>query len=1254
MRRLILTTILLIIGFTQVLSQSTRGSLTGTVNDKTGATIPDTTVVIKNNATGEDSTARVDSQGTFVFPSLAPGQYTVKVEAKGFKRAEFTDVTIDVSTPAKLNVSLEVGDVSEAVVVSGDSQEIINSSSATLTNVVNPRQLQDLPLPSRNPVDFARLQAGVAVTGTDTRNASVGGLRGTATYITQDGINAMDNLVKTGGFFALQAPSLNSTSEFSVTVGTVGADAGRGVAQVRIVTPSGSNQLHGNAFWEHHNNFLNANTFFNNATGVPRQIIRQNFFGFNLSGPVFFPRFGEGGKSLYDGRNKGFWFFAYEGFREPFSVTRTRTVLTADARNGLFKYVGSNGQTQTVNLLTIGNANSLNPVTTALLNKMPLPNNTLVGDGLNTAGFSYNVAGKDPNDKYKVRFDQQLIENASLGGHKLEFVYSRANFSVTPDTGNGIEAPFPGGINAMQSSKRTLVTAAIHSTFGSRVTNEARFGHQRGPVGFLRESPPDRPFFISFASVTNYDNTFMSQGRNTTVYQFIDNFSFLKGSHTIRAGTDFQSITSYNFNDAGIQPTVTLGVNSANPDGILNASFPNLPTGATGTAIANRARNVFYDVTGFLNNATATFNVSTPTSGFIPGATRQRNFKGRDTALYAQDQWRIKPNFTLNYGLRWEFEGVPYVTNGLAIQPVNGLDGIYGISGRGNLFNPGVLKGSSPTTLDFVNGTTGKNLFKDDYNNFAPSIGIAYSPNFDNGLLKAIFGASGKSSIRAGYSISYLHDGFTLVSNTLGTGTTNPGLIQAAANNTPTGVLQASGVPITTPTFSPVITDAKNFALNFNNGLWTFDPNLRVPYVQQWSFGIEREFASNMAFEVRYVGNHAIKNYRAYNINEVNIFENGFLQEFQNAKKNLAINNGTTFAQGAAGTVALPIFSTLFAGLSAGSGFGNAAFINNLNLNNVGAIANTVAFSSTYAANRANLKVNGQPAPNFFVANPNATFSQILGNDSYSTYHSLQAEVRRRFSKGLYLQANYTFSKSLTDGADAPNNQSTLESFRTLRNLRIDKHRSALDQTHRFVANYIYELPFGPGRHFFNTKIPVISQAIEGWQFGGIVSLQTGTPASIFSNRSTFNQANAALNPAQLVGITAQDFKAKTGIFKTATGVFFVDPSILNITTNATTGAAQNVTIKDGLLASPDAGTFGNFPRAYINGPSFSQVDFSLIKKTKIMERLSSDFTVAFLNAFNHANFSVADPTFDNTSFFRITTQRGQARTIHFVLALKF
>jgi hypothetical protein len=237
-------------------------------------------------------------------------------------------------------------------VVTSAAQEVVNTTSPTLTNVINTRQVQDLPIAGRNPMDLARLQAGIAVPGNNIRGASVGGLRGSATNVTQDGINAMDNFVKTDSFFAITAPSINSTSEFSVTVGTVGSDSGRGVAQVRMVTPTGSNSLHGSAFWEHHNDFLNANTFFNNVNGTPRTIIRQNFFVFSLSGPIFLPKkvFGPLG---YDGRDKSFWFFSYEGFREPFSVTRTRTVLTQSARQGLFRYVGSTGATETVNLLNI-------------------------------------------------------------------------------------------------------------------------------------------------------------------------------------------------------------------------------------------------------------------------------------------------------------------------------------------------------------------------------------------------------------------------------------------------------------------------------------------------------------------------------------------------------------------------------------------------------------------------------------------------------------------------------------------------------------------------------------------------------------------------------------------------------------------------------------------------------------------------------------------------------------------------------------
>lgn len=1227
------------------MGQSSRTSLSGLISDQNGAAVSGAKVTAKHVATAEEFQSTADAQGAFVFPSLPLGQYTLTIEATGFKRSEVQEVKLEVGVPAKVNVALEVGQVSEAVVVSGESQEVVNTTNATLTNVINTRQVKDLPLLTRNPLDLARLQAGVAVTGTDTRNASVGGIRGTGTYVTQDGVNAMDNFVKTSSFFAISAPSLDSVSEFSLTVGTVGSDAGRGVAQVNMVTKSGTNEFHGRLFYQHRNDNLNANTFFNNASGTPRPILLQHFFGFSLGGPVWLPE-KVFGPAAYDGRSKSLWFFSYEGFRENFQATRNRTVLTPEARQGIFRYNGSNGQVQTVNLLNIGNVRTLNPVSTAVLNAMPAPNNTLVGDGLNTAGHRFNVTGTDPSDKYVGRFDQQLLENSEIGSHKLEFVYNRAKFLLKPDTFNGLEAPFPGGINAFQSSTRTLATAAIHSTFGSRMTNEVRVGHQRAPVGFLRDSQPTTPF-VALNSVTTFDNTFMSQGRNTLVYQYIDNFSLIAGAHTFRMGGDVQSITAITFNDAGINQQINLGTNSANGTGILASSFPNLPAGATGTAIINRAQSVYIDLVGLLGTSNRVFNVSSPTSGFVPGATRQRDFKQRAVSLYLQDQWRVRRNFTFSYGTRWEFQGVPYEVNGIAIQPVGGVAGLFGISGANNLFKPGVLSGQPTTSIDFVNGKTGKKLFDNDWNNFAPFIGIAYSPNFDSGPMRWLFGSEGKGSIRGGFSISYLQDGFTLVSNALGVGTTNPGLIQTAANNTPTGVLTAGGVPLTTPNFQIPITDAQNFLLNNNNGLWTFDPNLRVPYVQQWSFGIEREIANNTAFEIRYVGNRAVKNYRAVDFNEVNIFENGFLNEFVGAQRNLAINGGTSFAPGAAGTTALPIMSTLFTGLTAANGFASSTFITALNNNNVGAMAFTLANSPTYRANRANL------APNFFLANPNAAFARLVTNNSYSNYNALQVEIRRRMSRGLQAQANYTFSKSLTDGAETLNNQSTLETFRTLRNLRLDKHRSALDQTHRFIANFLYELPFGPGKPWLSGGFAPLRKVVEGWQVGSIISWQTGQPVSILSGRSTFNQFTT-FNPAQLVGITAEQLRDGAGIFKHSAGVFFYDPNLLNITTNATTGALTGATLKSGLIAAPAPGTFGNFPRNYINGPNFSQVDISLIKRTRFYERADVEFKANFINAFNHPNFAFGDINFDAANFGRISATRGSERQINFILGINF
>lgn len=1237
--------LLLCLSFSSVaVAQSTRSSLSGLLADASGAVISGANVTAKQAATGESFKTTSDSQGTFIFPVVPLGIYSITVEASGFKRTEVQNVIVEVGSPAKVNISLEVGQVSEAVVITGEAQEVINTNNATLTNVINTRQVRDLPLLTRNPIDLARLQAGIAVTGDDTRNASVGGLRGSATNVTQDGINAMDNFVKTSSFFAISSPSLDSTSEFSVTVGTVGSDSGRGVAQVRMVTKSGTNEFHGRLFYQHRNDALNANNFFNNASNTPKSVLRQHFFGFNVGGPVWLPKKAFG-PAAYDGRSKSLWFFSYEGFRENFQATRNRTVLTPEARQGIFRYTGSDGQLKSVNLFNITGVPSktLNSITGAQLNAMPAFNNTLVGDGLNTAGYRYNVGGTDPNNKYVGRFDQQLLENSKIGSHKLEFVYNYAKFLLTPDTFNGLESPFPGGVNAFQESKRTLTTAAIQSTFGSHITNEVRVGHQRAPVGFLRDSQPSTPFLV-LNSVTNFDNTFLSQGRNTLVYQYIDNFTLTSGTHTFRMGTDIQSVTAITFNDTGINQTINIGTNSANGTGILASAFTALPTGATGTAIVTRAQSVYSDLVGLLGSSNKVFNVSSPTSGFDPAATRQRDFKQRSVSLYMQDQWRAKRNLTLNYGLRWEFQGVPYERNGIAIQPANGVAGLFGISGLNNLFAPGSLKGTSGTSLEFVNGKTGKKLYENDWNNYAPFIGLAYSPNFEKGPMRWLFGGEGKSSIRAGYSISYLQDGFTVVSNALGTGTTNPGLIQTAANTTPTGILTGAGVALTTPTFKIPITDVENFAINTGNGLWTFDPNLRVPYVQQWSFGIEREVANGTAVEVRYVGNHAIKVFRAVDFNEVNIFENGFLNEFNNAQKNLAINGGTSFAPGAAGTVALPTLSTLFNGLSNASGFGSSTFITALNNNNVGAMAFTLANSNTYRTNRANL------APNFFLANPSANFARLLTNNSFSNFHSLQAEIRKRMSKGLQLQANYTWSKVLTD-TDG-NVQSTAENFHTLRNLALDKHRASFDQTHRFIANFIYELPFGPGRHF-NVGFAPLRKVLEGWQMGGIINVQTGNPIFITSGRSSFNQFTATIG-SQFVGSDFNTFNNAAGIYKTAAGVFFFDPSLLNVTTNPTTGQLTGATLKSGLLAAPAAGTFGNFPRNSINGPGFWTADFSLTKRTTVYEKVNVEFKANFINAFNHPNFVYGGQNFDGANFGRISSTRGNDRNINFILGINF
>jgi len=315
-------------------------------------------------------------------------------------------------------------------------------------------------------------------------------------------------------------------------------------------------------------------------------------------------------------------------------------------------------------------------------------------------------------------------------------------------------------------------------------------------------------------------------------------------------------------------------------------------------------------------------------------------------------------------------------------------------------------------------------------------------------------------------------------------------------------------------------------------------------------------------------------------------------------------------------------------------------------------MASTLATSPTYKANRANLTFNGAPAPNFFMANPNTSGARALSNYSFSNYNSLQMELRKRMSHGLYLQAGYTFSKSLTDSEGS---QSTLASPLTLRNMKLDKHRSSFDQTHRFISNFIYELPFGTGRRWLNSSFMPLRKLVEGWQLGSILNWQTGAPVSIFSGRTTFNNFNSGLNPAVLLGSTTfQQIRDAMGVYKTGVGVFFIDPTYLNITTDPKTGKLTGATLKDGYLGAPAPGTFGTFPRSNITGPIFFQMDVNLIKRAYISERKNFELRVNFLNVMNNTNFSFGNATFDDANFARISGTRGGSRVITFILGLNF
>lgn len=1209
-------------------AQTSQTTVSGTVKDQNGALVPGATITLVDARTNTERTTKTNDDGFFLFTNVLAGDYRITAEGGGFKKTEVSNVKAAVSIPATVNLVMETGQISETVqTTAGDSQAVINTENAELSTVVTEKQINDLPLNGRNPVQLAALQAGVS-TNTTTRNASVNGMRGSYNNITWDGINIQENYLRgnaSSSLFAQAAPSVAGVGEFTITTQNAGAADGTGAAQVKLVTPRGSNSYHGSLFEYWRNSALNANTFFNNAAGQPKPYLNQHQFGGTFSGPFALPRFGEGG-DVFTQKEKLFFYVYYEQTKEAQQTLLTRTVLTAPARAGNFTYRRvDNGQLQTINVLNL-TGRTIDPRIGGLIGQTPLPND-LAGDRINTNGFSFNSPSGSTEKLFGFRINYDVSQK-----HRFDVVYSRDSVAVPNDTFNNTGEPFPGLPGKGQFPQRSRGAAAWNWAPTQSITNELRAGYYHQRSLFIGEeiAYEGNARLALPLNLTNPVQNSLTSGRNGKIHEVIDNASWVRGDHLFRFGGNFRRTHLEPFSFAGVIPQYTLGFGTNNPNPLSATNLAQFP-GRISTNEFNNASNLLAFLSGAVFQGTQTFNVTSATSGFVEGAEQRRNLIFDLYAAYAADTWRVRPNLTLNFGLRYEYVSPVRERDGIGLLPVGGLEALR---------DPNVQ-------IDLAGGGAGtRPFYKPDRNNFAPNFSFAWSP----------FRNEGKTVLRGGYSLSFVIDSvIQMAENAAIDG--NDGLTSSPIVNTLSGTVSGGGLrPIDEPDFVVPRTLNHQLALSQFPTIFTIDPELKTPYVQQWNFGIEHEILPNTAVEVRYVGNRGVKLLRGIDINQVRIFENGFLQDFRRAQQNLALStalNATNpaipaspaFNMAVSGSQPLTIFPLIGRRGLFTTATGNtldSAIVTLISQGQVGELVNRyVASRNTYLTPG----LNGATLdPAFFLpANPRAGPVDFVGNGSWSTYNALQAEIRRRLSHGLYFQANYTYSKAYTDfeGSDA--------NFSALLDLAqggvVEKKRQTNDVTHVFKANAVWELPIGPGKRLFNFD-GFLGHLFGGWQMNGIFEKRTGRPISFISGRGTLNRSARSGKNTATTTLSVEELKDSMGIFfDPVTGrPLVIDPRLIGPDGRA----------NPQFFDHPLPGTTGTLHLTPVSGPGFWNFDFSMIKRTRLSERTNIEFRAEFFNVFNHTNFFTGENQNITSATFGQVTDTFDPRIIQFAVKFNF
>lgn len=1315
--------VLLVVLFTlfvaplNAVAQTSTSRITGRVADAKQASIAGASVTITNEATGVSQTQTTTDAGLYAFEALPVGVYTVTVEQNGFKKFQKTGNHLEVNNPLTVDVALEIGQVSEVVTVQGGPEQL-QTANATLGNVVEQKAIEALPLNGRNPLTLLLLEPGVVQrsAGGAGSGVHVNGSRDRAYNVTIDGIEANESSVP-NPVSNLYRINPDNVQEFKVTTNNATAEEGRNSgASISIATRSGTSEYHGTGFYFLRNEALNANEWYANAQRAPKPLIRLGQFGFEMGGPIR--------------KNKTFFFGSYQYNRVDFTQPIDQTfgfpiVYTNEARNGIFRYfvpdpanplvIGTTTITRNSTLLVnpstgalvvplcatptslrcvrtydikSGTNNTagrtLDSTVANLMKAYPSPNNfAAAGDGLNTATFLWNPPTAIRGPAINVRVDHNFSEKNSVFARYLWSDYN----TLKGDPLNGRPQIYPGNPPLGEVFRRTSNLAiGWRRVISPRVVNEFTAGY--GRFGFLftqGEANPAWPDVPPF-NFNNIDEPYINTPRTArwvTTPQVLDNLSIVHGEHVFRMGLNFRF---YRHVDQRGQPG---GIN-VTPSVTFSATTRPVFLGTTGNSGFTVASNInSTDATllgGLINNLyglpaamNQVFISNLKDDAFLP-------FKvGDKVTLYAekhnldqynfffQDEWKVRPNLTLNYGARWEINPPantsPNQNVFVAASP---------IAGTALPANPVV---NQPGAVSFV---PAKHWYEGDFTwAIGPRFGLAYSPEFKSGLMRTLFGESGKSVVRLGYGIAF--DTISSFQVTAAAGRI-PGLVQSCTTsfNTTTGAFTsitagcvnspdinktvAGGFPtqLPAPSVKPssLLTPPQQLRAN-SPPITVFAPQMKLPTVHEWNFSIQRELPWGIVAQAAYIGRRGEHLFMAYDINQVNpdkIIPSFLLLQANQRIPNCLPSGAPRFPSDptrpctpAFTSAQIPLIGQLQTqgGLSSTAA---ASFVNSTTSQTELDINGAGSFARRIEDNTLGLKLR-----------PNQQFALItyLDNSGDSNYHAAQFTLRRRFSTGLGVSMAYTFGKSIDNqsvdpvGASSGGGLSTTNS-RTptdIRNFREERARSDFDRTHVFTGASVWELPVGRGRKFLNSG-GVVNQVLGGWTINTIFTYMTGEPFAVRSGAFTSNGSHEGRAGVQ-APVSAQ--------LQELPGSPLAGPVLFKPVNALTCGVDLTQPF---CIPAPGQNGAG---RNIFTAPSYWNIDFGFIKTFQINERVKIQFRTEMFNAFNHTNFdnprdaSTGSPSIRSSVFAsaccagvappstQTIVQTGEAaRVIQFALKVQF